>query len=242
MYKGYKRRNAQLDALIASPPSYLADSRKKLASQNFSDVEDEKIINEIHQDLFKKYALLDQVIKARKLHHKHYYALTMNYGHEKYLNSLITEKRTVAGALQPCYQRMAHLAFQRQKWFEWAKECQTEEDQHRENEQKKIKREAALFRRRAKELERHMRERRAKEDARRQEEFLQRAYQESMDERSEEDDDEGWDPISDVLESERDTYIALIKYCLWVDTDEEGAVAAEPSTAGVESNGTTNTS
>jgi hypothetical protein len=240
LYKGYKRRNAQLDALIANPPSYLADSRKKLASQNFSDVEDEKTIDEIHHYLFKKYTLLDQVIKARKLHHKHFYTLTMDYGHEKYLNSLITEKRTAAGALQRCYQRMAHLAFQRQKWFEWAKECQTEEDQHRENEQKKIKREAALFRRRAKELERHMRERRAKEDARRQEEFLQRAYQESMAERAEENDDEGWDPISDVLENERDTYIALIKYCLWVDTDEEDSVAAGDSTQRDESNSTAN--
>lgn len=230
---------------MANPPSYLSDSRKKLASQNFSDVEDEKTIGELQQYLFRKYNLLDQVVRARKVHHKHFYALTMDYGHENYLNSLITKKRTVNGALQRCYQRMAHLAYEKQKWFQWAKECQTEEDQQRENEQKKIKREAALFRRRAKELERYMRQRRAKEDARRQEEFLQRAYEQSMAERSAEEDngdDEDWDPIGEVLEDERDTYIALIKFCLWIDTHDEDDNAAEPSTYSAVLNSTTSTS
>lgn len=235
MYKGYKRRNAQLDALTASPPSYLAESQEKLINQNFSDVDDDNIADEIHRYLFKKYALLDKVIRARNLHHKHFYMLTRDYGHEKYLNLLITEKKVVTGALQRCYQRMAHLTFQKQKWFTWAKECQKEEEQNRENEQKKIKREAALFRRRATELDRLMRERRVKEDIRKQEEFLQQTYEKSMAERGERDiDDDGdeWDPIGDVLDDERATYIALIKYCLWINDSEVDDAAPELSSQG----------
>lgn len=187
-------------------------------------MEDENIADEIHRYLFKKYALLDKVIRARKLHHKHFYMLTRDYGHEKYLNSLITEKKVVTGALQRCYQRMAYLAHQKQKWFMWAKECQKEE------EQKKIKREAALFRRRATELDRLMRERCAKEDIRKQEEFLLQTYEKSIAERGEGDvdgDGEEWDPIGDVLDDERATYIALIKYCLWIDDSEVDDAAPE---------------
>ena len=231
MYRGYKKRNAQLDELAANVLPYLANSKKKLASQDFGDVEDDKLIDELHQYLFKKHALLDRVIRARVLHHKHFYAVTMDYGHEKYLNSLITERRTVSGALYRCYQRMAHLAFQKQRWFKWAKECQEEEDQRRETEQKKIKREAALFRRQAKELDRRVRQRRAEENARRQEDFLERAYQENLAERAGDSNDEDWDPIEDVLENERETYIDLIKYCSWIDEqpDEEAITDITPT-------------
>ena len=165
MYKGYKRRNAELDILIESPPEYLAKSQTKLANESFSGVEDANSLEEIHSYIFHQYALLDRVIRARKTHHSHFYAQSMDYGHEKYLNSLITQKLTAQRALERVTQRLAEVLYRNRKWFSWARECQSEEDKQRENEQKKLKREAALFRRQAKELEIRMRELRAKEDA-----------------------------------------------------------------------------
>ncbi|OAL29420.1 hypothetical protein AYO22_02314 [Fonsecaea multimorphosa] len=217
LYKGYKRRNAQLDALSAAPPAYLADRGTKLANEDFAALEDEAILEEVHHHLFKRHAFLDRVIKARKLHHSHFYAQTMDYGHEKYLNTLITQKLTVQKALERLTQRLVEVLYQKRKWYKWARECQEEEEKQRENEQKKIKREAALFRRQAKRLEARMRDLRAKEDERRQEEYLQSAYKESLANQSAESDDEAWDPIEDIMENEHDTYVELIKHFLWLE-------------------------
>ncbi|KAI1620384.1 hypothetical protein EDD37DRAFT_177569 [Exophiala viscosa] len=214
LYVGYKRRNAELDALPNSLPAYLADSPKKLANEDFAELSDQKELEEIHEHLLKRHNLLDRVIKARKIHHSHFYALTMDYGHEKFLSSLVTQKLTVLKALERVVQRMAEVMYQQRKWFEWARECQDEEDKQRENEQKKIKREAALFRRQAKGLHRRMREAKAEEDARRQEQFLEKAYQERL---AAEAGQESWDPLEDVVEYERGSHVHLIKHFLWMD-------------------------
>ncbi|OAL39832.1 hypothetical protein AYO20_00744 [Fonsecaea nubica] len=136
--KATKRRNAQLGALSASPPQYLANSGTKLANENFVAVKDGAVLREIHHHLFKRYALSDRVIKARKLHHGHFYAQTMDYGHEKYLKSLVTQKLTVQKALERLTQRWVEVLSRQQKWYQWAREYPEEEAQQRENEQKKI--------------------------------------------------------------------------------------------------------
>ncbi|OQV00840.1 hypothetical protein CLAIMM_06285 [Cladophialophora immunda] len=215
LYKGYKRRNAQLDALTASPPAYLAQCGTKLANENFMAVEDEDRLEEIHNHLFKI----------------HFYAQTMDYGHAKYLNTLITQKLTVQKALVRLTQRLAEVLYQQRKWFKWARECQEEEEKQRENEQKKIKHEAALFRRQAKRLEARIRELRAKEDSRRQEEYLESVYQESLANQSAESDDEAWDPIEDIMENERGTYIELIKHFLWLELRPSSNPPSESSLA-----------
>lgn len=220
----YKRRNAELDALSASPPAYLANSSKKLANEDFAELSDQKELEEIHAYLSKRHSLLDRVIKARKLHHSHFYALNMDYGHEKFLSSLVTQKLTVLKALSRVVQRTAEVMYQQRKWFEWARQCQDEEDKQRENEQKIIKREAALFRRQAKELHRRMREVKAKEDARRQEQFLEAAYQERL---AAEAGQEVWDPLEDVIENERGTYIHMIRYFLWMVDQQTSAEEAD---------------
>lgn len=121
-------------------------------------------------------------------------------------------------------QRITEVFYQERKWFKWTRECQDEEEKLRENEQKKIKREAGLFRRQAKELEVRMRELRAMEDARRQEEFLEKTYQDNFASRlNTADDDSDWDPIEDIIENERGTYIQLIRHFLWLEEQQESA-------------------
>lgn len=56
-----------------------------------------------------------------------------------------------------------------------------------------------------------------KENARKQEEYLEQVYQQRL---SHESDAESWDPIEDVMENERDTYIAFITHFLWLKKEK----------------------
>lgn len=58
---------------------------------------------------------------------------------------------------------------------------------------------------------------RAREDAKRQEEYLNQAYYDRLAGNTEEEegDDAKWDPIEDVLGDERGTYMDLIRHFLW---------------------------
>ncbi|KAK2803520.1 hypothetical protein FQN50_006955 [Emmonsiellopsis sp. PD_5] len=215
LYMGYKNRNAKLDELRSCPPKSLASRSTKLANDFFDDLGNESALSEIHDHLLQTYRLLDRVIKARKLHHGHFYAQTMDHGHQKYLDTLLQQKVTVAIALERVTRRTAEVLYKKRKWFQWTRKCQEEEEKIRDNEKRKIKREAALFRRQMKEVERRMRELRLKEEKRRQEDFLQKAYEERL-----EHDAESWDPIEDVLENERGNYIDLIEHFLWLKGEQ----------------------
>jgi len=70
LYIGYKTRNKRLDRLNDESPTYLAKDTP-LRNVDFQDVEDETTLDELHEHLFQKYALLDKVIKARNFHHKY---------------------------------------------------------------------------------------------------------------------------------------------------------------------------
>ncbi|KAG5296501.1 hypothetical protein I7I50_09691 [Histoplasma capsulatum G186AR] len=208
---GYKNRNAKLDELRSCPHEQLAKRSAKLANDFFEDLGNESVLSEIHDHLLKTYHLLDRVIKARKLHHSHFYAQAMDYGHQKYLDTLLQQKLTVATALERVTRRTAEVLYKKRKWFQWTMECQQEEDKMRENERRKVKREAALFRRQVKEVDRRMRELRLKEQQKKQDDFLQKAYEERLAQ-----DAESWDPIEDVLDNERGTYVSLIEHFLWL--------------------------
>ncbi|EHK97021.1 hypothetical protein M7I_7276 [Glarea lozoyensis 74030] len=134
--------------------------------------------------------------------------MDMDYGHEKYLDVLQGQKATIAKALERLERRTAEVLYKTEKWFEWVQGCQMEEEQNREKEQKKVKMEAALWKRHWKATEQRMREHRAKEDKQRQDAFLEKVYKERLAERDAEDEsDIDWDPIEGVLEDSRGNYI-----------------------------------
>lgn len=108
--------------------------------------------------------------------------------------------------------------FKRQNWFKWVRECQDKEEAQRDNEKKKIKREAALFKRHWNQFKLRMKELRAKEDMKRQDKYLDQAYNERM---SMEDEEARWDPIDDVVEDERGTYVDMINLFLMLKEDLE---------------------
>ncbi|KAK3680976.1 hypothetical protein B0T22DRAFT_523758 [Podospora appendiculata] len=214
LYMGYKRRNAELDALAGKEPAFLRESKTALVSQTFAGVKSESELHEIHDFLFGQYVFLGKVISARKLHHKHFFSVEMDYGHKVYLDKLIGSRRSALKALENLERRTAEVLYEKEKWFGWVREVQNEEETKREKEQKKVKLEAALV----------------KEEKKRQELYLEKVWRERMAAASsaaESSDDDGsaWDPIEDVFEDDRGRYLDLIRHFLWMD---QPAPAAQP--------------
>ena len=203
----------------ASPPAYLAQSPIALANQSFEDVESEEILQELYDHLFLKNALFERVIRARKLHHSRFFSLNLDYGHQHYLDTLSNRKFIVVRALERLERRTAEVLYKKNKWFSWVRQVQDLEEMQRESEKKRVKKEAALFKRHIKDRQLRMRDLRAKEDAKRSEAFLEEAYKERM---SKEEEDAHWDPIDDVIEDERGNYVDLIKHILLMTEDTSG--------------------
>lgn len=229
LYKGYKRRNAQLDYLTDHPPPFLRKQGDTALSKiSFSSIDNETELKTLHAHLFERHALLDRVIRARKLHHSRFYALELDYGHQHYLDHLQSQKHTVLRTLERVERRTAEVLYDKQKWFKWVRELEDKEEVARDAEKKKVKQEAALLKRHWKEVEARMRELRSREEQKRQEDFLDKALEERR--RLDEDSaDEGWDPIEDVVEDERGNYIDLLRLFLWQETTRD--------VSGVEDNG-----
>ena len=104
LYKGYKRRNAQLGSMDDDPPEYLSNSEIPLSNDTFETIKDTKILEEVQIYLHHKYVLLNKVIDARKLHHKRFYSLDMDYGHQVSLRPrsiMIPEMVSVPGCMAP---------------------------------------------------------------------------------------------------------------------------------------------
>ncbi|KAL1606580.1 hypothetical protein SLS60_003985 [Paraconiothyrium brasiliense] len=239
MYRGYKKRNQELDVLNDNQPPHLTNTKTSIVVQDFKDVEDEATLQELHEYLFKKYVLLDRVIKARKLHHSHFYAVDMDYGHEKYLTKLLNDKHVMARALERLGKRGAEIVHKKKEWLGWVKSRQEEEESQRENESKKIKLEALLLKRHEKDLQRQQREIAAKEDKKREEEYLHGAFEQRLSEMSEKEQDD-WDPVQDIFGYERANYVDLIKLFLMrqdhgsstaAKEDSDPAAAIGPSTS-----------
>ncbi|KAL6355082.1 hypothetical protein LRP88_11559 [Fusarium phalaenopsidis] len=96
--------------------------------------------------------MLGNVIDARKLHHKHFYSLNVDYGHQAYVDKLISQRHIVVKAMQRVEKRTTQVLYRKEKWFAWIREVQQEEEANDEKEGKKVKQEAALFKRHVKEL------------------------------------------------------------------------------------------
>ncbi|XPS80532.1 hypothetical protein M3J09_012484 [Ascochyta lentis] len=219
LYRGYKKRNAELDILSGKPPAYLAGKKGSVASQDFADVDDEATLKTVHDYLFKTFQLLDRVIRARKLHHSHFFAIDNDYGHQKYLDKLQSDKQTMTKALEKLGKRAATVMYEQKQWFDWVKETQEQEEKQGETESRKVKLESLLFQRHQKELKRQQLRMRAKEDQKQQEQYLDETYKQRLSDMSEEEQDD-WDPIKDVYGYERDNYVELIKYFLMLQDNE----------------------
>ncbi|KAM6506796.1 hypothetical protein FALCPG4_018622 [Fusarium falciforme] len=218
LYKGYKRRNARLDALDDEAPAYLKNAQDPLANDTFETIQEEKTLQEVHSHLFDKYVLLGNIIDARKLHHKHFYSLNVDYGHQAYIDKLISQRHIVLKAMQRLEKRTTQVLHQKEQWFAWVRKVQEEEEATREKEQKKVKQEAALFKRHMKKLQARLDRMRQKEEQKRQDAYLEDAYRERMSLSVDEgEDDEAWDPIEDMEHDKRNRYIDLIKHFLWMD-------------------------
>ena len=135
-----------MDTLDANLPVYLATTATPLANETFANVESEDTLREPDDYLASKYALLDRVIRARKLHHSRFFSLNLDYDHEQYLSTLSSRRFIVARALESLERRVSEVLYKKQKCFKWVRQCQEEEETAREIEKKKIEKEAALFR------------------------------------------------------------------------------------------------
>ncbi|KAL6720831.1 hypothetical protein ACLMJK_002756 [Lecanora helva] len=152
----------------------------------------------------------------------------MDYGHQQYIDTLNSRKTIVLRALERLERRVTDIPYNQQKWFKWVRQCQDDEENTRENEKKKIKREAALFKRRTKDAQSRMRALRAREDQKRQEAYLDEAYNARLSEEQEAE----WDPIEDVIEDERGNYVDLIKHILFMtEAVEDTDAASKPAAA-----------
>ncbi|KAI8946385.1 hypothetical protein F4801DRAFT_564907 [Xylaria longipes] len=222
LYAGYKKRNAQLDGLAEQTPEYLKSNETPLANETFEHVQDESVLNQINAHLFSEYVLLGKVIDARKLHHKHFFPLKLDYGHQAYLDTLSNRRHIVLRALEKVVKRTAEVLYAKEEWYKWIGEVQHREETNREKEAKKVKLESAMFKRHWKKMQTRIRTQREKEEKQRQEAFLESVYQQRINAATESEQDiEMWDPIEDFLEDERCKYVDLIKHFLWMEVLNE---------------------
>ncbi|KAF5978634.1 major facilitator superfamily transporter [Fusarium coicis] len=230
LYIGYKRRNAQLDALDESPPDYLAGTHIPLANDDFDSVDDSKEMEEIIDHLHVKWNTLNRVIEARRKHHAHFYSISYDYGHQAYIDKLVSHRHIVLLALGRARKRLMAILYKKEQWYSWVRDAQDDEELNREKEQKKLKQEAALFKRHMKQMEARMELMRKREDQKLQDAFLEEAYRERM-AMNEDADDEAWDPIEDMEDEQRHRYIDLIKHFLWMEVEVEvdEATAEKPA-------------
>ncbi|GKU15973.1 unnamed protein product, partial [Fusarium langsethiae] len=231
MYVGYKKRNARLDTLDSAPPSYIAETKIPLANNDFSSIADPKILDEVIDHLFEKWNTLDRVIEARKWHHEHFYSINYEYGHQAYIDKLVSHRHIVSLALGRARKRYITLFYEKEQWYSWVRHTQDEEEANREKEQKKIKQEAALFKRHMKQLEARLDVMRQKEQQKLQDAFLENVYKERMAMNEDNSDDESWDPIQDLEDDKRNRYIDLIRYFLWMEIMETAKEKRTPANA-----------
>ncbi|ESZ95248.1 hypothetical protein SBOR_4360 [Sclerotinia borealis F-4128] len=232
LYRGYKLRTARLERLDRAVPLYFANTKTSLGNETFKDVTTEAECKELHDWLWTKYQLLERVIRARRLHHSRFFSQNMDYGHAKFLDQLTHQKAYVTKALERLERRTAEILYRNQQWFKWVRECQDNEEAHREKEQKKIKQEAQLWQRNWQQAKQIMEEKMRREEKKKQDTFLEKIYKEKMKEVEENEgteDDMDWDPIEDELEDGRGNFIDLMRHFLWVSAEEQPKTEGPPS-------------
>ena len=148
---------------------------------------------------------------------------------QHYLDQLSSERYTTLRALEKLERRVAEIHHDRKKYFQWVREVQDTEEAHRESEKKKIKQEAVIFKRHEKQMQRRIKELKQKENAKRQELALDKALEERSLHMAEEELQAQWDPIEDVMEQERETYIDLIRLFLNMETSDSTRDSSQPT-------------
>lgn len=229
MYRGYKRRNAKLDSMV--PPPYLANAKTQLAANSFADLDSVSEIRQVLEFMHAQFSLLDRVVMARVKHSKHFFPEQLDYGHKAFVDKLVQQRHTVENALNRLVKRYQQVAYHNEKWFQWVAERQKEQDASEEKLKKKVKLEAAMFRRHLRQVEERLDRRRVKERKRRQDADLERAFQERLTLADVSDAD---DPIDNLVDDSRSRYIELIMHFLWMDDqdgDEESPVMDFEETA-----------
>lgn len=159
--------------------------------------------------------------------------MTLDHGHQAYLDSLTNRRHVVLRALERVEMRTAEVLYEKEKWYDWVRTVQEEDEINCEKEQKRVKAEAAMFRRHYQSLQAHLQAQRKKDEQKRQEAYLDALARERKAAVSpdEEEDIGDWDPIED--EEDHRQYIDLIRQFLWLELldDAEPATSAEPAPA-----------
>lgn len=129
------------------------------------------------------------------------------------------------------HRRTTNVRHKQKKWYRFVKERQEEEDANQEKEVVQIRREALLFKRYAKELEVRRQRNQRREDKKRQDAFLDAAYEERKRQDGEvwEDSCEEWDPIEEIMKGEREDLVDLMHRLLWL---EKAQLPGEPVAQG----------
>jgi hypothetical protein len=115
-------------------------------------------------------------------------------------------------ALQRLERRTAEVLYQRRAWYKWVRNQQKEEEAQQESEKKRIRHEAALFKRHWAQVRQHIKEMRLREDLKRQEDYLEEAFQA----RISLEEDNAWDPIEDIVDDEHGSYVDMIRLFLFM--------------------------
>ena len=130
---------------LIHPRISCAKSSIPLANQNFAEVDQKSILEELHNHLLQRYKLLSRVILARKIHYSRFLSLSLDYGHQYFLDNLQNQKYIVLRALERLNHRTAELSFQNRAWFSSLHKCQDDEETLRDKEVKKVKRDASTW-------------------------------------------------------------------------------------------------
>lgn len=138
----------------------------------------------------------------------------------------------VLRALERVEKRTAEVLYEKERWFDWVREVQEDDEMNREKEQKRVKAEAAMFRRHYQKVQTRLQAKRQRDKKKCQDAYLEAVYQERQASTSpdEEEDIEDWDPIEDGEDHQQ--YIDLIRHFLWLellDGKIEPPTSADPT-------------
>lgn len=221
LYLGYKRRSQELQALERKLPKLLP---RNLNNADFTSINDPEALRVLHAYLLRRFNLTTRCVLAREYHHSNFYNDTsgeshasswvdysrvlslrlLDFGHQAYLDRLRSSRTIDVQALHRLEKRMMDVSYRKTQWYAWVESLQTEADGKSEAEKKKVRAEAALFKKHQMNVN----------GFREEEESRQNSELEKAD---------VWDPIESVIQTTRAGYIALIRLLVLtesIDKDE----------------------
>lgn len=79
----------------STPLQNIPQPRSSLANQTSADVKSQATLHELHAYLTLKYRLLDQVLRARSIHHSRFFSLNLDYGYQLRNEELLKSSLTI---------------------------------------------------------------------------------------------------------------------------------------------------